>query len=187
MIDYCQETLKCSYGFQTVKLSPNDMKKRRLSYALDEDTATSMIQCSEDNNDTYDCKSFTDDYIWYEIELKNGHLFRYNCPDNSKLCKHIFLINIVADVPYTLRSDIVVDADTTGLSHEELVVTGINFTDINDSTSDNDICQELADSIDKFENLYISDLRRKKVMYSLQRDKLEVINHAAKASYERQR
>ncbi|CEG78679.1 hypothetical protein RMATCC62417_13252 [Rhizopus microsporus] len=87
----------------------------------------------------------------------------------------------------TLRSDIVVDTDTTDLSHEELVVTGTNFTDTNDSTSENDICQELADSIDRFENLYISDLRRKKMMYSLQRDKLEVINHAAKTSYERQR
>ncbi|CEG76618.1 hypothetical protein RMATCC62417_11490 [Rhizopus microsporus] len=165
MIDYRQETLKCLYGFQTVKLSPNDMKKKRLAYALDEDTATSMIQRSEDDDDTYDCKSFTDDYIWYEIELKNGHLFRCNCSDNSKLCKHIFLVNRVADVTYTLRSDIVVDADTTGLNHEELVVT------------------ELADLIDRFENLYISDLRRKKVMYSLQRDKLEVINHAAKTSY----
>ncbi|ORE08294.1 hypothetical protein BCV72DRAFT_334518 [Rhizopus microsporus var. microsporus] len=79
-----------------------------------------MAQRSEDDDDTYDCKSFTDNYIWYEIELKNGHLFRCNCPDNSKLCKHIFLINRVADAPYTLRSDIVVDADTTGLAMKNL-------------------------------------------------------------------
>ncbi|CEI88591.1 hypothetical protein RMCBS344292_02974 [Rhizopus microsporus] len=184
MIDYRQETLKCLYGFQTVKLSPDDMKKKRLAYAFDEDTATSMVQRSEGDDDMYDCKSFTDDYTWYEIELKNGHLFRCNFPDDSKLCKDIFLVNRVADVPYTPRSDIVVDTDTTGLNHEELAVNGINFVDtINNSASDNDICQELTDSIDKFENLYISDLRRKKVMYSLQRDKLEVINYAAKTSY----
>ncbi|PHZ09398.1 uncharacterized protein RHIMIDRAFT_262632, partial [Rhizopus microsporus ATCC 52813] len=122
-----------------------------------------MVQRSEDDDDTYDCKSFTDDYIWYEIELKNGHLFRCNCPDNLKFCKHIFLVNRVADVPYTLRFDIVVDADTTGLIHEELAITGINFTDTtNDSTSDNDICQELAYSIDRYDNLCISDLGRKK-------------------------
>ncbi|CEG68493.1 hypothetical protein RMATCC62417_04743 [Rhizopus microsporus] len=142
------------------------------------------VQRSEDDDDIYDCKPFTDNYIWHEIELKNGHLFRCNCPDDSKLCKHIFLVNRVTDVPYTLHSDVVVEADTTGLNHDELAVTGINFADTtNSSTSDNDICQELADSINRFENLYISDLRRKKVMYSLQRDKLEVINHAAKTSY----
>ena len=50
------------------------MKKKRLAYALDEDTATSMVQRSKDDNDMYDCKSFTDDYIWYEFKLKNGHL-----------------------------------------------------------------------------------------------------------------
>ncbi|CAO3698179.1 unnamed protein product [Rhizopus microsporus] len=117
------------------------MKKKRLAYALDEDTATSMVQRSKDDND------------------------------------------IVTYVPYTLRSDVVVEADTTGLNHEELAVTGISFADtINNSTSDNGICQELADSIDRFENLYISDLRRKKVMYGLQRDKLKVINHASKKS-----
>ncbi|PHZ13300.1 uncharacterized protein RHIMIDRAFT_291064 [Rhizopus microsporus ATCC 52813] len=149
MIGYRQETLKCLYGFQTVKLSPNDMKKKRLAYALDEGTATSMVQRSEDDDDMYDCKSFADDYIWYEIELKNGRLFP---------------LLLVADVPYTLRSGIAVDTNTVSLSHEELAVT------------------ELADSIDKFENLYISDLRRKKLMYSLRRDKLEVINHAAKTS-----
>ena len=67
----------------------------------------------------------------------------------------------MADVPYALHSDTVVEADTTGLNHEELAVNGINFTDTtNDSTFDNDICQELADSIDRFENLYINDLRR---------------------------
>ncbi|CEI92687.1 hypothetical protein RMCBS344292_06940 [Rhizopus microsporus] len=143
MIDYRQETLKCLYGFQTVKLSPSDMKKKGLAYAFDEDTATSMVQRSEDDDDDmYDCKSFTDDYIWYEVEMKNGHLFRCNCPEDSKLCKHIFLVNRVADVPYTLRSDIVVEADTTGLNHEELAVTAINFADTtNNSTSDNDICQ----------------------------------------------
>ena len=32
-------------------------------------------------------------------------------------------------------------------------------------TSDNDICQELADSIDRFENLYINDLRRWCIVY----------------------
>jgi hypothetical protein len=155
-----------------------------LAYALDEDIATSMVQRSEEDDDTYDCKSFTDDYSWYEIELKNGHLSRCNYPGNSKPCKHIFLVNRAADVPYTLRSDIAIDADTTGLSHEEIAVTGINFTDTtNDSTSDNDICQELADSIDKLENLYINNLRRKKMLYSLQHDKSEVINHAAKTSY----
>ncbi|CEG72415.1 hypothetical protein RMATCC62417_07977 [Rhizopus microsporus] len=142
-----------------------------------------MVQCSEEDDDMYDYKPFTDDYIWYEVKLKNGHLFCCNCPDGSKLCKHIFLVNRVTNVPYTLRSDVVVETDTTGLNHEELAVTGINFADTaNNSTSDNDICQELADSIDRSKNLYISDLRRKKVMYSLQRDKLEVINHASKTS-----
>ncbi|CEG74645.1 hypothetical protein RMATCC62417_09819 [Rhizopus microsporus] len=116
------------------------MKKKRLAYAFDEDTATSMVQRSEDDDNMYDCKSFTDDYIWYEVELRN--------------------VNRVTDIPYTLRSDIVVEADTIDLNYEELAVTGINFADTtNNSTSDNDICQGLADSIDRFENLYISDLR----------------------------
>ncbi|RCH92218.1 hypothetical protein CU097_011627 [Rhizopus azygosporus] len=128
------------------------MKKKRLAYAFDEDTATSMVQRSEDDDNMYDCKSFTDDYIWYEVELRNGHLSRFNR---------------VTDIPYTLRSDIVVEADTIDLNYEELAVTGINFADTtNNSTSDNDICQGLADSID-----------------SLQRDKIKVINHASKTSY----
>ncbi|RCH85252.1 hypothetical protein CU097_000999, partial [Rhizopus azygosporus] len=142
-------TLKCLYGFQTVKLSSCDMKKKKLACAFDKDAATSMAQRSEEEDDMYDYKPFTDDYIWYEAKLKNDHLFRCNCPDGSKLCKHIFLVNRVTNVPYTLRSDVVVETDTTGLNHEELVVTGINFADTtNNSTSDNDLCQELADSID---------------------------------------
>ncbi|CAO3685956.1 unnamed protein product [Rhizopus microsporus] len=97
-----------------------------------------MVQRSEDDDDTYDCKSFTGNYIWYEIELKNGHL--------SSVVTALMIRSF---------------ADTTGLNHEELAVNGINFTDTtNDSTFDNDICQELADSIDRFENLYINDLRR---------------------------
>ncbi|KAL4205888.1 hypothetical protein AB4K20DRAFT_1989895 [Rhizopus microsporus] len=113
-----------------------------------------MVQRSEDDDDTYDCKSFTGNYIWYEIELKNGHL--------SSVVTALMIRSFrVADVPYALHSDTVVEADTTGLNHEELAVNGINFTDTtNDSTFDNDICQELADSIDRFENLYINDLRR---------------------------
>jgi hypothetical protein len=41
----------------------------------------------------------------------------------------------------------------------------------------------LADLIDKFESLYISNLGRKKVICSLQHDKLEVIKLFAKTSY----
>ena len=69
------------------------MKKKRLAYAFEEDTATSMVQRSEDDDDMHDCKSFTDDYIWYEVNLKNSHLFHCNCPDDSKLCKHVLLVN----------------------------------------------------------------------------------------------
>jgi len=109
----------------------------------------------------YECKSFTDDYIWYDVLLKDGVLHRCNCPDISKHCKHIFLVSRVTDIPFTLTSNLVVAATDDGLNDDTLAAVSTDLVDNNTDTnttsittntsSDYDICLELQGSIDSLQ------------------------------------
>ncbi|CEG83753.1 hypothetical protein RMATCC62417_17629 [Rhizopus microsporus] len=56
----------------------------------------------EDN--LFQCRSFTHDILYYDIEVRSGYLYSCSCPDSSKLCKHIFLVNRIFQVSFTDRS-----------------------------------------------------------------------------------
>ncbi|OAD65514.1 hypothetical protein PHYBLDRAFT_153416 [Phycomyces blakesleeanus NRRL 1555(-)] len=63
-------------------------------------TAMEMVEKLSDT--IFTCRSFTVDFVIYNIELQNNFLQNCTCPDTSKLCKHIFLINHMLDITYSL-------------------------------------------------------------------------------------
>ncbi|OAD74093.1 hypothetical protein PHYBLDRAFT_144551 [Phycomyces blakesleeanus NRRL 1555(-)] len=54
----------------------------------------------------FTCRSFTVDLVVYNIKLQNSFLQNCTCLDTSKLCKHIFLVNHMLDIPYSLRESL---------------------------------------------------------------------------------
>ncbi|KAL0088014.1 hypothetical protein F4703DRAFT_1843696, partial [Phycomyces blakesleeanus] len=59
---------------------------------------------------TYSCKSFGERCeLVYFIKFTT-HLHDCSCPDSARLCKHIFLVSRVFDLPVTVRRNVVLDS-----------------------------------------------------------------------------
>ncbi|KAL0092629.1 hypothetical protein J3Q64DRAFT_1695138 [Phycomyces blakesleeanus] len=99
-LDYRQENVKTLYRFQSVCLTRQEEQKRQNMYMLDSDTTMDMVEKLSDT--AFTCRSFTVDLVVYNIELQNDFLQSCTCSDTSKLCKHIFLVNYMLDIFYSL-------------------------------------------------------------------------------------
>jgi hypothetical protein len=58
-------------------LTANEEKKRRAAYCIDYDVACSMVEQLEGN--VYQCRSFTENILFYEMDTKEGFLKNYSC------------------------------------------------------------------------------------------------------------
>ncbi|ORE04935.1 hypothetical protein BCV72DRAFT_210404 [Rhizopus microsporus var. microsporus] len=52
-----------------------------------------MLEEIEDN--LFQCRPFTHDVLYYDIEVRSDYLYSCSFPGSFKLCKHIFLINCI--------------------------------------------------------------------------------------------
>ncbi|KAL0077471.1 hypothetical protein J3Q64DRAFT_1702862 [Phycomyces blakesleeanus] len=116
-LDYRQENGKTLYGFQSVRLICQEEQKRRNTYMLDSNAAIEMVK--KLNDTAFTCRSFTVDLFIYNIELQNDFLKNCTCPDTSKLCKHIFLINRMLDIPYSLRQSLFSSSSAVHVSNTD--------------------------------------------------------------------
>ena len=71
-LDYWQGTIKAAHDFGGFRLTANEEKKRRAVYCIDYDFACSMVEQLEEN--VYQCRSFTEDILFYEMDTKEGFL-----------------------------------------------------------------------------------------------------------------
>ncbi|CEG85060.1 hypothetical protein RMATCC62417_18792 [Rhizopus microsporus] len=115
-VAYYQEAVNCKFGFQAVKLTVEEQKKKTADI-LDYDTACGMLEKIEDN--LFQCKSFTHDMLYYDIEVQNGYLYGCSCYNPFKLYKRIFLVNYLFQVLFTERSRL----DVTPVTDESAVLS----------------------------------------------------------------
>ncbi|KAG1451086.1 hypothetical protein G6F57_016256 [Rhizopus arrhizus] len=101
-LDYWQDTIKAAHDFGGFRLTANEEKKGRAVYCIDYDVACSMVEQLEEN--VYQCRSFTEDILFYEMDTKEGYLKNCSCPDQTKMCKHIFLVSRVTKLPFSPRA-----------------------------------------------------------------------------------
>ena len=101
-VDYYQEAVTCRFGFQAVKLTVEGQEKKKIADTLDYDIACGMLKEIEDS--LFQCRSFTHDILYYDIEIRNSYPYSCSCPASSKVCKHIFLVNHMFQVSFTERS-----------------------------------------------------------------------------------
>ncbi|CAO3664065.1 unnamed protein product [Rhizopus microsporus] len=99
-LDYWQDTIKAAHDFGGFRLTANEEKKGRAAYCIDYDVACSMIEQLEEN--VYQCRSFIEDILFYEMDTKEGYLKNCSCPDQTKMCKHIFLVSRVTKLLFLL-------------------------------------------------------------------------------------
>ncbi|PHZ16897.1 uncharacterized protein RHIMIDRAFT_287916 [Rhizopus microsporus ATCC 52813] len=59
--------------------------------------------CTKIEDNLFQCRPFTHDILYHDIEVRNGYLYSCSCPDSSKLCKYTFLVNHIIQVPFTGR------------------------------------------------------------------------------------
>ena len=85
--------------------------------------AVSMVLKIDDDN--YQCRSFTLDIIYYDIEYSNGYLRKCSCDDTSNLCKHIFLVHRILKVPISLRLPV----SSSVVSSSSAVSTSVSSSD----------------------------------------------------------
>ncbi|KAL4206859.1 hypothetical protein AB4K20DRAFT_1971908 [Rhizopus microsporus] len=79
-LDYWQGTIKAAHDFGGFRLTANEEKKRRAVYCIDYDFACSMVEQLEENV--------------------------YHCPDQTKMCKHTFLVSRVTKLPFSPRAPV---------------------------------------------------------------------------------
>ncbi|KAG1178381.1 hypothetical protein G6F71_001855 [Rhizopus microsporus] len=101
-LDYWQDTIKAAHDFGGFRLTANEEKKRRTAYCIDYDFACSIVEQLEEN--VYQCRPFTEDILFYEMDTKEGFLKNYSCPDQTKMCKHIFLVSRITKLPFSPRA-----------------------------------------------------------------------------------
>ncbi|ORE21795.1 hypothetical protein BCV71DRAFT_273978 [Rhizopus microsporus] len=101
-LDYWQDTIKAAHDFGGFRLTANEEKKGRAVYCIDYDVACSMVEQLEEN--VYQCRSFTEDILFYEMDTKEGYLKNCSCPDQTKMYKHIFLVSRVTKLPFSPRA-----------------------------------------------------------------------------------
>ncbi|CEI98880.1 hypothetical protein RMCBS344292_12978 [Rhizopus microsporus] len=61
-----------------------------------------MVEQLEEN--VYQCRSFTENILFYEMDTKEGFLNNCSCPDQTKMCMHIFLVSRVTKLPFSPRA-----------------------------------------------------------------------------------
>ena len=98
-LDYWQDTIKAAHDFGGFRLTANEENKGRTAYCIDYDVTCSMVEQLEEN--VYQCRSFTEDILFYEMDTKEGFLKNYSCPDQTNICKHIFLVSRVTKLPFS--------------------------------------------------------------------------------------
>jgi hypothetical protein len=101
LVDYRQDNVKTLYGFQKFNLTGEEKKKKVKADAINFDIACSMVE--QHTEDLFICKSFTENEVEYIIEAESNRLCSCSCPDSSKICKHMLLVNRIAKIPLTLR------------------------------------------------------------------------------------
>ncbi|OAD71981.1 hypothetical protein PHYBLDRAFT_169891 [Phycomyces blakesleeanus NRRL 1555(-)] len=139
--------------FQSVCLTRQEEQKRRNVYMLDSNTAMEMVEKLSDT--AFTCKSFTVDFAIYNIELQNSFLQNCTCPDTSKLCKHIFLINCMLDISYFLRQSLFFSSSAVHVSN----------TDTKAVVDTSLLSDEIEADIMKYRQLYSVELDSKIAEY----------------------
>ncbi|KAL0088988.1 hypothetical protein J3Q64DRAFT_1697258 [Phycomyces blakesleeanus] len=148
-LNYRQENVKMLYRFQSVCLTRQEEQKRRNIYMLDSNTAMEMVEKLSDT--AFTCRSFTVDFAIYNIELQNSFLQNCTCPNTSKLCKHIFLINCMLDISYFLRQSL-------SFSSSAVHVSNTNTKAVVDTSL---LSDEIEADIMKYHQLYYIELDSK--------------------------
>ena len=101
-LDCWQDKIKAVHDFGGFRLTANEENKGRTAYCIDYDVTCSMVEQLEEN--VYQCRSFTEDILFYEMDTKEGFLKNYSCPDQTNICKHIFLVSRVTKLPFSPRA-----------------------------------------------------------------------------------
>ncbi|ORE16617.1 hypothetical protein BCV71DRAFT_236480 [Rhizopus microsporus] len=73
--------------------------------ALDywQDTIKAAHVFAQEN--VYQCRSFTESILFYEMDTKEGFLKNCSCPDQAKMYRHIyFLVSRVTKLPFSPRT-----------------------------------------------------------------------------------
>ncbi|KAI7854624.1 hypothetical protein BDC45DRAFT_507700 [Circinella umbellata] len=58
---------------------------------------------TETDNNSFICKSFTNDDTEYTVSCFNNYLSCCTCPDYGVLCEHIFLVSRIKMIPFSVR------------------------------------------------------------------------------------
>ncbi|KAL4211494.1 hypothetical protein AB4K20DRAFT_2011785 [Rhizopus microsporus] len=98
-LDCWQDKIKAVHDFGGFRLTANEENKGRTAYCIDYDVTCSMVEQLEEN--VYQCRSFTEDILFYEMDTKEGFLKNCSCPDQTNMCKHIFLVSRVTKLPFS--------------------------------------------------------------------------------------
>ncbi|CEG80129.1 hypothetical protein RMATCC62417_14505 [Rhizopus microsporus] len=91
-----------------------------------------MIEQLEEN--VYQCRPFTENILFYEVDTKEGFLKNCSCPDQAKRCRHIFLVSRVAKLPFSPRAPV-------SAAQQERLDAPHNNQDL--------LCRELLESADQ--------------------------------------
>ncbi|OAD74894.1 hypothetical protein PHYBLDRAFT_74162, partial [Phycomyces blakesleeanus NRRL 1555(-)] len=103
--DYRQDTLETYFGIKSIRLSVDDTERKRRASVIAIEKANGLIEEVEPQAlqayKMYSCKSFEEGCeLVYFIKFTT-HLHDCSCPDSARLCKHIFLVSRVFDLPVT--------------------------------------------------------------------------------------
>jgi hypothetical protein len=77
-LDYWRDTIKPAYDFGGFRLTANEEKKRRAAYCIDYDVPCSMVE--QLGGGVYQCRPFTENILFYEMDTKEGFLKSCSCP-----------------------------------------------------------------------------------------------------------
>jgi hypothetical protein len=100
-LDYWRDTTKPTHDFGGFCLTANEEKKRKAAYCIDYDVPCSMVE--QLGGDVYQCRSFTENILFNEMDTKEGFLKSCSCPDQTKMCEHIFLVSRVTKLSFSPR------------------------------------------------------------------------------------
>ncbi|KAL0074759.1 hypothetical protein J3Q64DRAFT_1758145 [Phycomyces blakesleeanus] len=129
------------------------------AYEYDIDLADSMVE--KRNDDLYTCKSFSTNDLYYRIRFVDGILQDCRCSDPNRLCKHIFLVGRVFNLPHSLPVNCSALQSSGNLSvgsESDTATKGTNITDV----SDHEIrCKEAREKCKKYIDLINARLRAK--------------------------
>ncbi|ORE16293.1 hypothetical protein BCV71DRAFT_236812 [Rhizopus microsporus] len=93
ILDYWQDTIKAVHDFDGFHLIVNEEKKKKAAHNIDYGVACFMVQLLKEN--IYQCRSFTEDILFYKVNTKEDFLKNGSCSDQTKMYKHFFLVSHV--------------------------------------------------------------------------------------------